>query len=72
MTAELAALEARYLYTVSREQDLPALEAHRAYDRYGPYLLPRIKGTFALHQLRLLVGNDVFFDIMNRVEILRI
>jgi hypothetical protein len=68
MTAELAALEARYLYTVSREQDLPALEAHRAYDRYGPYLLPRIKGTFALHQLRLLVGNDVFFDIMKTVH----
>jgi hypothetical protein len=64
LAGQLAALEARYLYTVSREQDLPALEAHRAYDRYGPYLLPRIKGTFALHQLRLLLGNDVFFDVM--------
>jgi hypothetical protein len=64
LAGELAALEARYLYTVSREQDLPALEAHRAYDRYGPYLLPRIKGTFALHQLRLLLGNDLFFDVM--------
>ncbi len=29
LASELAALEARYLYTVSREQDLPALEAHR-------------------------------------------
>jgi hypothetical protein len=64
LAGELAALEARFLYTVSREQDLPALEAHRAYDRYGPYLLPRIKGTFALHQLRLLLGNGVFFDVM--------
>ena len=64
LAAELAALEARYLYTVSREQDLPALDAHRAYDRYGPYLLPRIKGTFALHQLRLLLGNEVFFEVM--------
>jgi hypothetical protein len=61
---ELAALEARFLYTVSREEDLPALEAHRAYDRYGPYLLPRIKGTFALHQLRLLLGNEVFLEVM--------
>ncbi len=61
----LASLEARYLYTVSREDDLAALNARRAYDRYGPYLLPRIKGTFALHQLRLLLGNDVFFDIMS-------
>jgi len=62
---ELAALEARYLYTVSREEDLAALDAHRAYDRYGPYLLPRIKGTFALHQLRLLLGNEVFFEVMS-------
>ncbi len=61
----MAALEARYLYTVSREDDLPAINAHRAYDRYGPYLLPRIKGTFALHQLRLLLGNEVFFDVMS-------
>jgi hypothetical protein len=60
LAAELAALEARYLYTVSREDDLPALDAHRAYDRYGPYLLPRIKGTFALHQLRLLLGNEIW------------
>jgi hypothetical protein len=65
---ELAALEARYLYTVSREEDLPAVDAHRAYDRYGPYLLPRIKGTFALHQLRLLLGNEVFFDVMTRAH----
>jgi hypothetical protein len=61
---ELAALEARFLYTISREDDLSALEAHRAYDRYGPYLLPRIKGTFALHQLRLFLGNELFFEVM--------
>jgi hypothetical protein len=65
---ELAALEDRYLYTVSREGDLPALDAHRTYDRYGPYLLPRIKGTFALHQLRLLLGNGVFFEVMSTVH----
>jgi len=65
LAGELAALEARYLYTVSREEDLPAFDAHRAYDRYSPYLLPRIKGTFALHQLRLLLGNEVFFEVMS-------
>ncbi len=64
----LAALSVRYLYTVSREGDLAALDAHRAYDRYGPYLLPRIKGTFALHQLRLLLGNERFFDVMRAVH----
>ncbi|HSO21470.1 MAG TPA: C45 family autoproteolytic acyltransferase/hydrolase, partial [Chondromyces sp.] len=65
---ELAALEARYLYTVSREPDLAALDAHRAYERYGPYLLPRIKGVFALHQLRLLLGNETFLRVMTTVH----
>ena len=64
----MAEISVRYLYTVSREGDLAALEAHRAYDRYGPYLLPRIKGTFALHQLRLLLGNEVFFEVMRSVH----
>ncbi|MCD4748699.1 MAG: hypothetical protein K8R59_04925 [Thermoanaerobaculales bacterium] len=64
----LAALENRFLYTVSRENDLAAIDAHRAYDQYGPYLLPRIKGTFALHQLRLLLGNDLFLKAMRTVH----
>ncbi len=68
LAGEFAGLEGRYLYTVSREADLAALDAHRAYDRYGPYLLPRIKGTFALHQLRLLLGNQVFFNVMREVH----
>ena len=63
-----AALALRYQYTVSREDDLPALEAHRAYDRYGPYLVPRIKGTFMLHQLRLLLGDPTFFRVMRTVH----
>jgi hypothetical protein len=65
---ELAAIAVRHQYTVSREGDLPAVDAHRAYDRYGPYLLPRIKGTFALHQLRLLLGNEEFFRVMREVH----
>jgi len=64
----LAELSVRYLYTVSREGEMAALDAHRAYDRYGPYLVPRIKGTFALHQLRLLLGNDFFLDVMRTVH----
>jgi len=68
LAEELAALNARYLYIVSREQDLPAVNAHRAYDRYGPYQIPRIKGTFALHQLRLVLGNERFLDLMRTVH----
>ena len=45
-----------------------ALDAHRAYDRYAPYLVPRIKGTFALHQLRLLLGNERFFELMRAIH----
>ncbi|MCU0304248.1 MAG: C45 family autoproteolytic acyltransferase/hydrolase [Thermoanaerobaculales bacterium] len=64
----LAGLSLRYLYTVSREEDLPASAAHRAYDRYAPYLVPRIKGTFALHQLRLRLGNERFLEVMRTVH----
>jgi hypothetical protein len=64
----LAGLSLRYLYTVSREADLPASAAHRAYDRYAPYLVPRLKGTFALHQLRLRLGNERFFEVMRAVH----
>jgi len=68
LAAELAGLNARYLYTVSREPEVVAVEARRAYDVFGPYQIPRIKGTFALHQLRLQLGNDTFFDVMNAVH----
>ncbi len=64
----LAELSLRYQYTVSREADLAALNAHRAYDRYAPYLVPRIKGAFALHQLRLLLGSESFLEVMRAVH----
>lgn len=64
----LADLTSRLLYTLSREEDLPAAAAHRAYDRYAPYQVPRIKGTFVLHQLRLLLGNQGFLRLMNAVH----
>lgn len=68
MADELAGLNRRYLYTVSREPDLPAVAAKRVYDRYGPYQIPRIKGTFALHQLRLHVGTEAFLKLMRAVH----
>ena len=39
--------------------------AQRVYDRYGHYVIPRIRGTFALHQLRLMMGNAAFLKLMN-------
>ena len=65
LSDQLAALNARALYFAAREGDVAAKDARRAYDRYGLYQIPRIKGTFALHQLRLLLGNDRFRSAMD-------
>jgi hypothetical protein len=64
----LAELNARYLAVTSREGDLAPAAARTSYDRYGTYLVPRIKGTFALHQLRLLLGNKTFSQVMKAVH----
>jgi len=68
LAGELAELNRRYLYTVSREKDLPAVAAERVYDRYAPYRIPRIKGTFALHQARLMLGKDTFLEMMRAIH----
>ncbi len=65
---QLADLNRRYLYTVSREGDMVPVETSRVYDRYGPYQIPRIKGTFALHQLRLRMGTEAFLSLMRTIH----
>ena len=64
----LAELNARYAYVTSREGSLAPAQARVAYDRYGAYQIPRIKGTFLLHQLRLLLGNKGFARTMAAVH----
>ncbi|MBZ4413488.1 hypothetical protein K8640_35225 [Myxococcus sp. XM-1-1-1] len=64
----LADLNDRFLFTTSREADVAPATAKTEYGRYGTYLVPRVKGTFALHQLRLLVGNEGFSKVMNAVH----
>ena len=50
---------------LSGREPLAAPAATRpAYDGYAPYGVPRVRGTFALHQLRLAVGNAAFSRIM--------
>jgi len=66
LARQLAGLQSRLSYVLAHEEDLPARDGGLSYDRYAPYLVPRIKGTFALHQLRLAVGNEAFFDFMRR------
>lgn len=58
----------RYNYLVATEGDLVPVKTSRVYDRYNHYEIPRIKGVFALHQLRLKVGGEKFAEIMNRIH----
>ncbi|QRO02296.1 hypothetical protein JRI60_26435 [Archangium violaceum] len=64
----LADLNARYLYLAAREEDVVPVAARTSYNRYGTYAIPRIKGTFLLHQLRLLLGNASFSRVMGAVH----
>ena len=64
----LSGLTASLLYTISREGTLVPLSAERRYDMYKHYTIPRIRGTFLLHQLRLKLGNSRFSRIMNDVH----
>lgn len=65
---QLAELNTRLLYTISREGSIIPLEARRVYDSYNHYQIPLIRGTFLLHQLRLYLGNEVFSGLMNTVH----
>ena len=64
----LGELSARYGYVTLKEGVLAPAKARTAYDRYGAYQIPRIKGTFLLHQLRLLLGNAAFAKTMGKVH----
>jgi hypothetical protein len=64
LARQLGTLQSRLAYVTSREPDVAAAQGGVAYDRYAPSVVPRVKGTFALHQLRLLSGNKAFFAFM--------
>ncbi len=53
-------LNQRYLVLARREGTEAPARTTVKYDRYGAYVLPRTKGLFLLHQLRLSLGNDRF------------
>jgi len=61
-------LNCRYIYPVNREGTLKPADAKRIYTKYNNYQLPRIKGTYLLHQMRLYLNNEVFSQIMNKVH----
>jgi hypothetical protein len=68
MRGSFADMNCRLLYTIAHEGPLVPLKAQRVYDRYNNYFIPRIRGTFALHQLRLALGNERFGEVMNAIH----
>lgn len=64
----MADLNCRYLYITEREGSIKPVDAERIYTGYNNYQVPRIKGTFLLHQMRLYLGNEVFSKVMNKVH----
>jgi hypothetical protein len=60
----LSDADLRLAWLAAREPVVAPVAERTAYDRYGAYGVPRIRGTFALHQLRLAVGNATFSRIM--------
>lgn len=65
---ELNELNCRIAYTTAREGAIAANEAKVSYEQFKYYQVPRIRGTFALHQLRLLLGNAAFSKAMTALH----
>lgn len=68
LSAALAELNTRHLWLAAREGVRAPLATRTAYDRYGAYQIPRIRGVFALHQLRLQLGNAAFARAMREAQ----
>jgi len=68
MRDELTELNCRLLYTTAREGTIIPINATQAYDGYKNYQFPRIRGTYLFHQLRLKLGNKVFFNTMSKLH----
>ena len=62
--AALADLTTRHLWLAATEGAKAPLATVTDYSRYGAYQIPRIRGVFALHQLRLQLGNAAFAKAM--------
>ncbi|WP_257304734.1 C45 family autoproteolytic acyltransferase/hydolase [Geothrix campi] len=67
-SAVLADLATRHLWLEVKEGVKAPLATTTDYGRYGAYQIPRIRGVFALHQLRLHLGNAAFAKAMQTVQ----
>ncbi len=64
----LTDLNLKLNYVSSREMPIAPVQAQSIYNAYGHYQFPRIRGTFLLHQLRLMMGNQAFSQFMNTIH----
>jgi hypothetical protein len=64
LSASMADLATRHLWLGAKEGAKAPLDTTTDYARYGAYQIPRIRGLFALHQLRLHLGNGAFAKAM--------
>ncbi|MCX6558514.1 MAG: C45 family autoproteolytic acyltransferase/hydrolase [Candidatus Aminicenantes bacterium] len=64
MRDSLTEMNDRLLFLIGQEGNLTAVQAERNYGRYGSYQIPRIRGTFLLHQLHLAMGSQAFSAFM--------
>lgn len=65
---ELAELNCRLLYTQAKEGTLVPSQAQTNYHLVKHYHIPRIRGIYLLHQLRLKLGNKRFAQMMNKMH----
>lgn len=68
MSEKLKDINNRYLFVGNREGTMVPVEAVTQYDGYKNYIMPRVKGVYALHQLRLKLGNEMFSKVMNKIH----
>ncbi len=61
-------LSLRLQYLMNREGSVVPVKVSRSYEKYNSYQLPRLRGIFFLHQLRLLLGNEQFLQLMNEFQ----
>lgn len=64
----LLELSTRNSYWILREGALVPSRTRTDYGHYNAYQIPRIRGTFLLHQLRLRLGNAPFAKVMSAIH----
>jgi hypothetical protein len=65
---ELSELNCRLAYTEAKEGRLIPIEAKNVYDVSKDFYIPKVRGTYLLHQLRLKLGNEKFSKMMNVIH----